>query len=281
MHALAMLNGNYDNPVMPGSRIGAVSVLGLAFVLGACSEMPEPKNPDRAVEQHIEEVKNSLPPGCFVRDALSIPLYRGDGIRQPWMDRMRTLQVKMVMYEVRGFWLVYFGRPNPKVTRRMYFSKYCGPGSQITDAAWLRRIRDSGLESELEAVAISRADKPRPALDPLPFWCKGCYTEVFFTDDEWLLNVPIRLSAWAETVTSLDQAAAAGDSISVSNLLSAGNITKSQLDEALLYAVDFTPLDNTQVVRLLVKAGASPSANWRQDSLEALKRAEEQDSTKK
>jgi hypothetical protein len=263
---------------MPASRIGAVSALGLALVLGACRERPMPKSPDRAAEQHIQEIKNSLPAGCFVKDALA--LYRGDGIRQPWMDRMRTLHVKMAVYEVRGFWLIFFGRPNPKVTRKMYFSGYCGPGSQITDAAWLRRIRDSGLESQLEAVAISRADKPRAALDPLPSWCKRCYTQVFFFDDEWLPNVPTGLSEWAQTVTPLDEAAAAGDSISVSNLLSAGNITKSQVDEALLYALDSAPLDDTQVVRLLLKAGACPSANWRQDSLEALKRAQDQDSSK-
>jgi hypothetical protein len=196
------------------------------------------------------------------------------------MDHMRTLQVKGAMFEVRGLWLFYIGRPDPKVTRKMYFSKYGGPCSQITDADWLRRIRESGLESELETVAISRADRPRaPRMDPLPLWCKGCFTEVFFADDEWLMKVPTSLSEYAETVTPLDQAAEAGDSINVSALLAAGNVPKSKLDEALLCAVA-PSWDNTQVVKILLKAGASPSPNWGEDSLEALDRAQEQDSSK-
>ncbi len=265
---------------MRGKRSAALLVLGLAMVLGACTETAKPRSPDKAGERHIEEVKNSLQPGCFVREALSVSSYQGNGVRQPWMDRMRSLHVKMAVYEVRGFWLVLFGRPNPRVTRRMYFSKYCGPGSQITDAPWLRRIRHSGLESELATVAILRADKPRSFLDPLPTWCRGCYSQVFFFDDEWLPNVPTGLSEWAKTVTPLEQAAAAGDSISVSNLLSAGNVSKPQLDEALLYALDSASVDDTQVVRLLLKAGARPGKNWRKDSLEVLERAREQGPSK-
>jgi hypothetical protein len=138
-----------------------------------------------AVEEHIRQVIKQLPPDSLLRRAL-LRGARGDGVHHPWMDEMRRQGIKRVLV-----WIdIRFKRNgHPKrmrLDRTEYFAQYSG-GAPISDAKRLAAIRASGLEKELDNLALQRAarghwlDVPRPR--PHPF-LGGTIVEFF--DDEWL-----------------------------------------------------------------------------------------------
>ncbi|SRR6266487_450116 len=137
------------------------------------------------VEAHIHDVIRELPPDSDLRRAL-LQGARGDGVHYAWMDEARRQGVKRV-----AVWVdISFdrkGRPKKmSVNRTEYFTQYEG-GAAISDNARLDAIRASGLEKELNNLALEKAkhgfwfDLPRPK--PHPF-VGGTHVE--FLDDEWI-----------------------------------------------------------------------------------------------
>jgi len=158
-------------------------VLILVLILGSGSQNP-PSSP--TVAAHIRDLIDTLPTDSFLRLELQGGA-RGDGIHYAWMDSMRHQAVKRVVAEVH----IHFsrnGKPKEmKTVRVLYYSDYDATSVQITDPNRLQRIRVSGLEEQLERIAVERAahgswvDIPRPK--PHPFVGR---TSVELFDDEWL-----------------------------------------------------------------------------------------------
>lgn len=141
-------------------------------------------------QAHIRRVIASLAPDSDLRLDLKIG-DRGDGINYAWMDEMRKEGIRRVEIAID----IDFhddGRPGKmKITAVRYYTKYDPSGSQVQDPKSLERIRTSGLEEELRALALRQgehgawADVPRPRPDPFV----GGATAVFY-DDGWLPAPP-------------------------------------------------------------------------------------------
>jgi hypothetical protein len=138
-----------------------------------------------AAEQYIREVIGELPLNSALRDEL-LHGARGDGVRYPWMEGMREQGIKQVVVWI-GINFNWRGRPKRmNVKRIQYFTQY-DEGAPILSADRLNAIRASGLEMNLDAIALEGAarsawvDVPRPR--PHPF--VGGIRLTFF-DDEWL-----------------------------------------------------------------------------------------------
>jgi hypothetical protein len=226
-------------------------VIFLLFI--GCGQQQASTQPNAAAQRHLEEIRNA-PPGTFHRTLLERG-WHGDGIHEPWMDDMRKQNVKGAMFEVHGTWLLPFGFIRPNVTRIMYFGKYAGPNAQITDARWLEKIRSSGLEKELEKVALRRADRASRLLHSTPLTCKDCFAQVRLVDDEWLMWNHISLVEYDASMTPLDQASVVDDEASLGQLLGE-NHRQRDLDRALFAAVG-PSWDTTGAINLILKAGAN------------------------
>ncbi len=138
-----------------------------------------------AVEEHIRDIIRELPADSALRRNL-LEGARGNGVHYSWMDDMRRLGIKraVVWIDIR---FNRKGRPKKTTLNRTeYFAQYEG-GTSISDMKQLNAIHASGLDKELNTLALDRAghgawtDVPRPR--PHPF-IGG--TQVQFLDDEWL-----------------------------------------------------------------------------------------------
>jgi hypothetical protein len=102
----------------------------------------------------IDTIVSALPGANAMRAAWEAGK-RGDGIHRAWMDQMRAQGVK------EAWIVVYTGlrhiHSDAEVLTSSFYNGYTGGASQIVDSGSLRRIRESGLEAELDAVAIGRA----------------------------------------------------------------------------------------------------------------------------
>jgi hypothetical protein len=168
-----------------------VNMRTIAFILiwllasgGQKPELGSSTNP--AVEAHIRELIETLPPDSFLRGQLQAGA-RGEGIHYAWMDGMRREAVKKTVAQIH---IRFMGNGKPKdmkIVRMLYYGAYDSSFAQITDQTSLEKIRVSGLEQQLEKAALERAaqgswvDIPRPK--PVPF-VGG--TSVDLLDDEWL-----------------------------------------------------------------------------------------------
>ena len=82
---------------------------------------------------------------------------RGEGIRYPWMDKMRQLGIK------QAFFVVHFSYKNGeyryKVKRIDYLRRYYCYEDEVKGGKLLRQIRKSGLEQELKDAVIAKIKK--------------------------------------------------------------------------------------------------------------------------
>ena len=227
--------------------------------------------PDAAAQIHIRQVIDSLAPDSLVRRTLEDGHF-GTGIHEPWMDDMKRAGVKVTMFEVHGVWRVST-RFQPQTTKRLiYRKKYDGPGSQITDVRELARFQESGLQAKLQDAAFQEATKAFWIGDHVPEEGEACIVEIYLFDDEWVsrhtTNVP-KISRYNPEEFPLGYAALAGDLATVQKQLAAQQFSRDQLNTALFAAVSF-PSDNTDVISLLLRAGADVNASRRPNGTTAL-----------
>jgi hypothetical protein len=162
--------------------IAAILILTVAIQTG---NLQSERVTSPAVEENIHEIMNGLSPDSLLYRAL-LRGSRGGGVRYPWMDAMKREGIKRVIVMIE---ITFDQRGRPKlmsVSGTHYFSKYDGD-EQISDSGQLKSIRASGLEKQLDDLALQRTakgfwlDVPRPR--PHPF-VGGAQVE--FLDDEWL-----------------------------------------------------------------------------------------------
>ena len=213
-----------------------------------------------AVQKHLKEVAESLPPDSGLRYGLEHGGH-GDGVHHPWMDEMRQQGVRRALVRTEFVW---HKKPTDiKVTRLVYFSTYDGDCGQISDPAQLAKIRFSGLEMELSDQAVQDTLRGRWAFtDNRPRHLKRGFTVVTLVDDEWVPTSPITFSPPPETVDPLEEAAGMYDVAAVTALLHSG-VTPEKRD-GLVWALAGVPSPCT--LKVLLRAGANPNMRDRYGS---------------
>jgi hypothetical protein len=144
-------------------------------------------------QAHIREVFATLAPDSDLRLDFKVG-DQGDGINYAWMDKMRKEGIRRVEIEIDIDFRDNGAPRNMEIASVRYYRKYDPSGSRVRDLKTLERIRSSGLEEELKALALRQAehgswpDVPQPR--PNPF--VGGATAVFY-DDGWLPAPPYPL----------------------------------------------------------------------------------------
>ena|SRR3984893_1299247 len=166
-------------------------LIALMFALAVPTSNPQAQRaPSADVEKHIQEVIKELPPDSLLRHALQEGA-RGNGLHYAWIDELRKQGIKRV---VVGVDITFDRHGHPKqmsLGRTEYFTQYDPGGVPVSDTDLLNAIRASGLEKQLDDLALQEAahghwfEIPRPR--PNPF-VGG--TRIVFLDDEWLPGVP-------------------------------------------------------------------------------------------
>ncbi len=234
----------------------------LLFLICASSCKEPLRTPDAAAQQHIKEVISSLPVDSSLRRSLEEGHY-GNGIHHPWMDHMRREGVKEATLEIQGSWHKDSGFHPERIAQIVYRNAYDGPHSQITDGDQLARFRASGLEEELRKAAFEIRTAYFP-IDTPPREGEQFYTDVSLFDDEWLLDHRLHtdrplLSNFDPNRDPMGSAAAAADKLTSADLLASHRFTRDELNVALFRAMNY-PSDNTDVISLLLAAGADVNA---------------------
>ena len=246
---------------MGQARLFAVCGILLVFLISCENSRSHPQDSrpfDLSAQQHVQQIADGLPQYSLLRISLEEGSH-GSGEKQQYMDSMKRLVVKRAHFEVEGSW--QHGQPkNLQIALRMYFDNYDGPHTRITDAQRLGEIRKSGLQDELDRVAIQRAEQARPFVvdGPLPFKNGDrVYAGVELYDDPWLWEPPALL--FGSRLPALEWRATVGDTLGVAELLSHQSLTSEELNHALWSAVQ-SERDNTEVIDQLLRAGADVNA---------------------
>ena len=227
-----------------------------------------------AVQKHLKEVAESLPPDSGLRYGLEHGGH-GDGIHRPWMGEMRQMGIKRVVVRTEFVW---HKRPTDiKVTKLVYFSTYDGDCGQITDPQRLSKVRSSGLEGELSEAAVRRTLRARWFRTGPPRRNKRGWCLVHLLDDEWVPpSPPDSLLLMPTHVDALAKAAGMGDVAAITALLHSG-VTVEQRD-ALVWALTGVPSPCT--LKALLRAGADPNMRDRYGSpllMEEIRRGDVED----
>jgi hypothetical protein len=176
-----------------------IALVLLLVTVAPTSSWQTERLPNPTEEAHVREVLKELPPNSVLRNEL-LHGARGDGIHHPWMDAMRREGIKRAIITV-NIDFDRHGRPKRmNVGHVEFFTDYEGIGTPIADTQRLHSIQISGLENQLENLALTRAalgrwvDVPRPTPEPFVGGAK-----IEFLDDEWLpvLYAPIYCSGKA------------------------------------------------------------------------------------
>jgi Ankyrin repeats (3 copies) len=189
----------------------------------------------------------------------------GLGQREAWMEQMKQLGVKTAYAEIRGTWRPPFGFRPQSVDRIIYRANYDGPNIQIVDGPRLSKIRSSDLERKLVGAAFDKAKRAEWfALDSSPKNGETCFVNVYLYDDEWLVDDGVwsdspQVSRYDPTQLPLQSAAAVADKATVNELLGSRRFSQEDLNGALFRAVRY-PSDNTEVISVLLRAGADVNA---------------------
>jgi hypothetical protein len=267
----------------------SASLASTLLLLGFSAEARRQTMPDAAAEIRIRQVITSLPPDSSLRRSLEQEYLNNGlqkrlndlngltpneslrasmqerllavGVHYPWMDDMKRFGVKIAMFEVHGTQQKTTGFRPLSVGHVIYRKAYDGPHSQITSENELQLIRAKGLEEELQRAAFEKAKRAisividSPLRDDEP-----CSANIYLFDEEWLLddelqtNLP-QYGRYNPEKFPLYSAAAVGDELTATNLLASGRFAKEDLNAALFGAVAY-PSDNTDVISLLLRAGA-------------------------
>lgn len=239
--------------------IGISVLAGFVFQL-----LPSPGIAQTSVaeaQEHLNEIARTLPHTAFRE--LILRSRPGTGVREDYMDRMTKAGVKRSLIEVHGIWRSGFG--DPTISSRRYFSNYDGRGTEITDPQRLSHdISLTGLQDVLDQVALVRIKRSGPfCQDECPdLEGKKVYGVVELYDDPWLLSPPTAISSEDSRHHPLLDAAASEDVTKLHQALANHNFSQRELDTALFQAV-YAERDNTEVMEILMRAGANVNArSW-------------------
>lgn len=207
------------------------------------------------VTEHLRQVAQTLPSDGFLRKQLEEGV-RGDGVHYQWMDQMKQAGVKRAEFEIRLKW--FYGPRSMEIARVMYFTNYEGSELQILDSDRIQYFQASGLEKELERVALARGShgswvEDPPRQHPPHLWFMPAAIKVELLDDEWLPILPPLYWDFDTSWTPLVDAVAMGDRFAVKNLLAEGNLKSSDLDKALVWAAAGA---DPRTVQDILKVGA-------------------------
>lgn len=211
-------------------------------------------------EGSIKEILNQLPPCSVLREDLE-QHKSGEGIEQPYMQKMRQQGVKRALLDVDS--VLHKGKPTDlQVVRRLYFRQYDGRDSAITDETSLKAIETSGLQAMLDEIAFSRVSAA-PILRAVDVWHlplgkqKSSFVEFF--SEPWLAPEHVLLYQSHRSRVLLADTVIVGDVLGTQKLLGSRRFKKEELDRALFDAV-LSRYDNSTVIRLLLDAGADVNA---------------------
>jgi len=221
-------------------------LLGVLIFLGGppvMSQLP----PD--LQQLIKE----LPPCSILRAELERGNY-GGGVDQPYMGSMRAQGVQRALVELTA---VFHGNrvENTRVVRRLYFRRFDGANSQISDEPTLTAIDTSGLAMVLDDLARDRIQTAPLVRGYSGSPGDGVSGFVEFFANAWLPEQkPILFPAGQRT--ALIAAVINGDAVETRALLGSSEFDKKRINGALLNAV-LSRYDNTAIIELLLNAGAN------------------------
>lgn len=200
--------------------------------------------------ERAKEIASRLPSDNYVRHLIEAGTY-GDGVEQPWQAEMRGFGVKAATVEVNMVW--FLGPRWLRPVRVVYSGSYDG-SDQIIDTAMLKRIRNSGLESNLKAQAVRVAPNGHWRDLPFPiFWPFRAATAVTLWDDPWLPTPPHMFTTFGPGRPPLVAAVGFGDLADVDRLIRTGAVHRGQINEALWYACGNR---DTAILQRLLRAGA-------------------------
>jgi len=236
--------------------------------------------PTAESREHVEEIARTLPNTAFRKFIESAE--PGSGVRQSYMHLMEKEGVKRAVIEIHGVWRHewvwrdwWLWRHDlltePKVTYRMYFSKYDGRGARIRDAEVLRSIQARSLEGALDQAALEAAK------DASQFCVDNCTsiegkrvrTRVELYDNPWFSSGVRVVSSEEGPQTPLFDTASFGDTVKLSEVLQSRQFTQQELNRALFESVH-QYRDNTEVMELLIRAGADVNSHLGDDGTTLL-----------
>jgi hypothetical protein len=223
-----------------------------------CALLPAiPRAQSQTTSTAAQAVLNELPPCSVLREQIEHGT-QGDGIAKPYMDAMRSQGVKRTLLEIRSIWRG--GKPtNLETVHRLYFDQFDGPNSQIVDSANLARIRQSGLDADLDRVADEQVRHARLFFgaegDRSDWTGQKMYSYVDLMANQWVPEPQVLVSPMGKFPHAVVHAAQIGDQLSVVSELKNTRSSQRERNRALLAAVD-NLYDNTAVMKALVNAGA-------------------------
>jgi len=197
----------------------------------------------------------------------------GDGMEKPYMRPMLDHGVQRIYFKIEGAWRQERAE-SIRIVRRLYYRQLDGPDAQITDAANLREIKNSGLEAMLDEAVLAR----------------GKSAHLFTGVDQWagfgqvgrwrwqlsggriVGSIELFASSWlvppipdlvfpGKYREDVSNTAMAGDLTGLSKLLATHRYSQLELNRALNGAV-MALWDNTRAIELLISAGADVNARF-------------------
>lgn len=212
----------------------------------------QPTNKSTAITYFATQI-----PSCSIlQEGLNLKIL-GDGIDRPYMVLMRKEGIKRIAFEITGAW--HHGKTtNIRIVRKLYFSKYDDPSSQIIDSDRLKNIESNDVSIFEEAILKKAA---------LTSFIRGFHRgpregekgsalmELF--DTGWLSEYAGFLSPMLTTADSdLFRASFYGDNDTVRLILEKKQTSENDLNQALFWAAG-SRYANAIIIEALLKAGAN------------------------
>lgn len=216
----------------------------------------------RELPSAVSHLITELPVGSVLSQKLQAGQY-GSGVEQVYMAKMRKLNVKRALFEVRGVWRNN-NLEDSRIVRRLYFGKYDGPSAQIVDRQRLMELRAGGLEALLDQAALGQAKAGHFVALKAPEPSQVYSVQEFF-DNPWLPDLRTPVSQLGKSAASpLLLAASEGDVLTVMTQLQHLRPSPKELNGPLFLAVTYR-YENSSVIEALVRAGADVNARGYED----------------
>jgi len=203
---------------------------------------------------------------------------RGDGKDLPYMAAMRQVGVHRAVFVLSATYPALGTTPKVvTVEHRVYFSQLDGPAGSITDSNALARIRDSGVQAQLDKIAIGLGRQARlyvgvdnpPADLEIARNIPAAATTVFFSNAMVPKPGVVFEPLVRERLTDLESASETGDRARLEAIIHEQHPDRAHLEDALEHSV-VSQYDNSAVIRMLVQAGGNVNDLSPKDGLPLL-----------